>query len=92
MVDLEHLDVIMLQETLGLGDVVKCKLESWFSGWKFETLDVCGCSRGLAMGWNTCMIKALNIWGMDLVSGMNFKGLDQGALVDVFNIYGPYLN
>ena len=33
VVDLEHLDVIMLQETLGVGDVIKAKLESWFQGW-----------------------------------------------------------
>ena len=31
VVDLEHPDVIMLQETLGVGDVVKGKPESWFS-------------------------------------------------------------
>ena len=28
VVDLEHTDVVMLQETLGLGEVVKSKMES----------------------------------------------------------------
>ena len=32
VVDLEHPDVILLQETLGAGDVIKCRLESWFNG------------------------------------------------------------
>ena len=61
-------------------------------GWQFETLDVRGHSGGLAIGWNTRVVKVLNIWGMDSVLGMTFKGLDQGEPVDVFNVYGPYLN
>ena len=44
------------------------------------------------MGCNTRMVKALNIWGLDSVLGMNLQGLDQGGPVYVFNIYGPYLN
>ena len=42
VVDLEHPDVIMLKETLGIGYVLKSKLESWFSGWISKTLDVRG--------------------------------------------------
>ena len=48
--DLEHPDVLLLQENLGAGDVIKCRLESWFKGWYFETLDVRGRSGGLAIG------------------------------------------
>ena len=92
VVDLKNPDVMLLQDTLGVGDVIKAKLESWFLGWQFVTLDVRGRSGGLAMGWNTHMVKALNIWGLDFVLGMTLQGLDQGDPVDVFNIYGPYLN
>ena len=42
VVDLEHPDVMLLQETLGIGEVIKAKLESWFLGWQFVTLDVWG--------------------------------------------------
>ena len=38
VVGLEHLDIFFLQETLGVGEVVKDRLESWFPGWNFETL------------------------------------------------------
>ena len=31
--DLEHPDIMLLQETLGDGDVIKEKLENWFCGW-----------------------------------------------------------
>ena len=92
VVELEHPDVMLLQENLGVGEVIKAKLESWFLGWQFVTLDVRGRSGGLAMGWNTRTVKALNIWGLDSVLGMTLQGLEQGAPMDVFNIYGPYLN
>ena len=92
MVDVEHPDILLLQETLGGGDVIKEKLESWFFGWNFVTLDVRGHSGGLAMGWDTHVVRALNLWGMDLVLGMTVQGLDHRDPVDVFNIYGPYIN
>ena len=67
VVDLEHPDIMLLQETLGVGDVIKEKLENWFLGWNFVTLDVRGHPGGLAMGWDTRVVKALNRWGLDLV-------------------------
>ena len=90
--DLEHPDILLLQETLGGGDVIKEKLENWFFGWSFVALDVRGRSGGLAMGWDTRVVKALNIWGMESVLGMTMQGLDHGDPIDVFNIYGPYIN
>ena len=40
VVEIDHPEIILLQETLGDGLEVKTKLESWFGGWCFETLDV----------------------------------------------------
>ena len=70
VVDLEHPDIMLLQETLGVGDVIKEKLENWFLGWNFVTLDVRGRSGGLVLEWNTRVVKALNNWGRDSVLGM----------------------
>ena len=39
VVSLEHPDISLLQETLGVGEVVKDRLGSWFPRWNFETLD-----------------------------------------------------
>ena len=75
VVYLEHPNVFMLHETLGVGDVVKSRLESWFSGWNFETLDVRGRSGGFSIGWNASRVRVLNIWGLDFVLGMTFKAL-----------------
>ena len=68
--------MMLLQETLGIGDMIKAKFESWFLDWQFVTLYVRGCSGGLAMEWNTHVVKALNIWGLDSVLGMTLQGLE----------------
>ena len=92
VIDLDHLDILLFQETLGAGEDIKARLESWFGGWSFETLDAKGYSGGLAIGWNTRNVLALNVWGMDSVLGMSFRALELVVTFDVINIYGPYLN
>ena len=80
----------MLQETFGLGSVVKDRLEGWLPGWTFESLDARGRSGGLAIGWNDKTIKSQNFWGMESVLGINFLSLELGEAFNLFNIYGPY--
>ena len=92
VVEIDQPEIMLLQETLGVGLEVKAKLESWFGGWCFETLDVRGCLGGLAIGWNTRCVKVLNVWGMESVLGISIKALDLLDTFDVVNIYGPYLN
>ena len=92
MVFLECLDIILLQETLGIGEVVKARLEGWFSRWNFETLDVRGSSGGLAIGWNDRNVKVLNLWGSELNIGIYCSDLVLGEFFTVCNVYGPYLN
>ena len=57
---LEHPDVIMLQETMGEGEVIWERLESWLPGWSFVTVDARGRSGGLAVGWKNCCVKLIN--------------------------------
>ena len=92
VVFLERSVVILLQETLGIGEVVKARLESWFVGWTFETLDVKGRSGGLAIGWIDRNVKVLNLWGMESTIGISCSTLDLGEVFTVCNVYGPYLN
>ena len=92
VVCLEHPDILLLQEILGVGGVVKVRLESWFPGWIFETLDVRGHSGGLEIRWNERTIKALNPWGMESVLGLKFLALDLEVSFTIFNIYGLYIN
>ena len=89
---LEHPDVILLQETLGLGDIIKEILEIWMAGWSFVTLDVRGRSGGLAVGWKQSEAKLMNSWGRDSVLGVELLSTDLGTILSVINVYGPYLN
>jgi len=89
---LEHPDVILLQETLGVGDVIKNSLESWLPGWSFLTLDVKGRSGGLAVGWKNSCLKLVDSWGMDSVLCVDLMSADLGFTIKVINVYGPYHN
>ena len=92
VVELDQSDIILLQETLGDGLEVKTKLERWFGGWSFESLDVRGRFGALEIGWNSQCVKVLNVWGMESVLGISVKAMDMLDTFDVVNIYGPYLN
>ena len=92
VVGLEHPDVILLQEILGIGDVVKIRLESWFPRWNFETLDVRGRYGGMAIGWIVRNVKVMNLWGMESILGLTCKALELEDTFTVFNIHGLYLN
>ena len=50
VVEVDRPDIMLLQVTLGAGVEVKAKLESWFGGWSFETLDARCRLGGLAIG------------------------------------------
>jgi len=89
---LEHPDMILLQETLGEGFIIKERLENWLSGWFFVTMDVKGRSGGLAVGWKSSAMKVLTAWGMESVLGVELMSVDLGISLKVINIYGPYLN
>lgn len=55
-------DVLMMQETLGVGDEKKGALNKNFPGWCFRTSDAKGRSGGLAMGIRGGRVKELNTW------------------------------
>lgn len=92
VVSLERPDVLLLQETLGVREVVRKKLECWFLGWHFEALYVKGRSGGLAVRWDERRVKLLNIWGMDSIMGMTISALDIEEVFLIMNVYGPYLD
>jgi len=90
VIDLEHPDILMLQETLGEMEAVKSKLEAMMPGWVFHCLDVRGRSGGIATGWNPRTVKIVNVWGMDSVLGCSLFSSDIGEEITLLNIYGPY--
>ena len=89
---LEHPDVILLQETLGVGEVIRERLESCIPGWSFVTMDARGHSKGLAVGWKNSSVKMINSWGTEVVLGIEVFAEELGISLNVVNVYGPYLN
>ena len=89
---LEHPDVILLQETLGVGEVIQERLESWIPGWSFVSLDARGRSGGLAVGWKNSRVKLINSWGSEVVLGVEIFSKELGISLSVVNVYGPYNN
>lgn len=69
--EVNPVDIIMLQETLGDADHINRTLSSLNPGWLFYSLDVVGRSGGLAIGSNPRTIKVTTSWG-----GIGFIGMD----------------
>ena len=57
--------VLMLQETLGMGEEVVRTLYRIFLGWTFQALDAQGRSGGLAMGIKSGRLKEISSWGFE---------------------------
>lgn len=53
-------DVIMLQETMGMGETVMAYLGKILASWTFVTADARGRSRGLALGLRDSVLKMKN--------------------------------
>jgi hypothetical protein len=92
VISMEHLDVLLLQETMGIGEEVKTCPENLLPDWKFETMDALGRSGGLTTGWNTQTIQVINTWGLDSGLGISVLALDIKDVLHILNVYGPYQN
>ena len=90
MISLLGPQIILLQETMGLWDLVKEAVESWLPGWAFEAVDAAGKSRGVAIGWMSTMIRCENFWGFHGGIGIEVYSRDIDRVFSVVNIYGLY--
>lgn len=61
LVQCYNLEVIMLQETLGLSSKLVSPLGSTLPGWHFQALDSSGHSGGLVIGFKEGRMKLINI-------------------------------
>ncbi len=86
----EHIDVVFLQETLGLAEAITHHLESMLPGWFFQALDVNGHSGGIVLGYNPRSIKLCNIWGDIEYIGADIFSFDLGTNIRLINVYGPF--
>eukprot|EP00253_Pinus_taeda_P033136 PITA_33136 len=84
-----RVDILLLQETLGIGIEVESALSALLPDWKFTTIDSSGHSGGLAVGYRDGRIKSRNQWGMKLVMGIEIQTPDFDFPLTILNIYGP---
>lgn len=84
----ECCDVIILQETVGVGETVIKSLSNMLPSWSFVSIDANGRFGGLAMGLRDINIKILNSWGSDLVLGAEVYSSNLCSNLTLINIYG----
>ena len=64
LVEDQHVDVLFLQESMGIGHVLVVELETILKGWTFLSLDARGKSGGLLLVWKSRFFHLLNAWGV----------------------------
>eukprot|EP00253_Pinus_taeda_P027066 PITA_27066 len=89
LLEVEPIDIILLQETLGEVDHITSALKSISPGWIYWAMDVVGRSGGLSIGYNPRSIKASASWGGHGFMGLDFFSAKLGTNLRVVNIYGP---
>eukprot|EP00253_Pinus_taeda_P017589 PITA_17589 len=86
----EPIDLVFLQETLGVVDIISPLMESMLPGWHFQAIDVNGRSGGIALGYNPRSINLMGTWGGIGFIGADIYPTEMGTEIRMINIYGPY--
>jgi len=63
LLEKELIDLVFLQETMGVVDTISPLMESMIPGWHFQAIDVNGRLRGIALGYNSRSINLKGTWG-----------------------------
>eukprot|EP00253_Pinus_taeda_P003996 PITA_03996 len=87
--EIEAIDIIMLQETLGSAEHITSSLYSISLGWNYMEMDVVGRSGGLAIGYNPKTIRVTASWGGHGFLGLDLFSEELGTNLQIVNIYGP---
>ena len=92
LIEFNHPDVVLLQETLGLNEDVSCILETLLLGWKFVAIYVCGCFGGLVSGWILKSCRCDGMWSFSSGIGLDLYDAHMGKVLTILNVYGPHMN
>ena len=85
-------DVLMLQETLGLGVEVVGTLSRMFIGWGFHALDAHEISGRLVLGIKSGRLKEISSWGFENSLAMEVYSNELCHPILLLNVYGPCLD
>lgn len=92
MIELEKLDVIFLQDTLGDGEAIINMFKSLLPGWTFHDLDAQGRSSGFSMGINNRSMKFENVSGRVGLLAADVFLVELGHTLRLVNIYSSWYN
>eukprot|EP00253_Pinus_taeda_P019805 PITA_19805 len=88
MIVVEPIEVIFLQENLGIVEAISHLLESMLPIWIFLGLEADGRSGRVALGYNSCAINLRNSWGGSGHIGVDLFIADLGMEIRSYNVYG----
>jgi hypothetical protein len=91
LITIHNLDIIFLQETLGITDIVTHSLEELLPGCSFVAIDAKGCSQGLAIGWRLKSVKCENVWGFNMGISLSIFSAELGHTLVIINVYSHYV-
>jgi len=87
--EIEPIDIIMLQETLGSVDLITSSLNSISPGWHYMAMDALGIFGGLAIEYNPKTIRVNASWGGHGFLGLDLFSAELGTNLQNVNIYCP---
>eukprot|EP00253_Pinus_taeda_P019452 PITA_19452 len=85
-------DIIFLQETLGKGEEVTGCLNKILPDWSFHVLDSNGHSGGVALGFNSKVLREISSWGWENVLAVELFSSELCIPFLIINVYGPVVD
>jgi hypothetical protein len=89
MFDIYKLDIVMIHETMCIGQRALDFFSSFLKDWSFSTVDVVGQSRGLITRWNPHFVSISSIV-LNLAIVMHLYSKELGKSLRMINVYSPY--
>jgi hypothetical protein len=92
LVDLHKLDMILLQETMGVRDKITWDLLKFMKDWDFLCINFVGSSKVLIIGWRKQTIRLTSSVIFELGVGVELISLESRKFFFVVTTYAPYEN
>ena len=89
----EHIvEVLFLQETMCVGELLVSEMESMNHGWKFLSVDARGKYGGLLLGWRMRHFQLINAWAFGYGLCASLHSIELKMTIVCLNLYGPYVD
>ena len=90
LITLHNPDILLLHETLVVGDSIISYLKTYLSRWNFICMKDVGISSGFISRWKTISLSCSTCWDISSIPGDVPYSRDLGTSFTLLNIYGPH--